>query len=93
MDNIINVFDEKGIMHKVEVLDIFNVEGYDNEYILYTNNKEIDKDNVEVFVSILKEVNDNYILQSIEDEKEWSVVQKAIQELDELDETPQETGE
>lgn len=54
MENVINVFDENGVEHQIEVLDIFNVEGYDNEYVLYTNNKEIDNDNVEAYVSILK---------------------------------------
>ena len=86
MDNKINVFDENGQMHEVEVLDIFGVTGYDKEYILYTNNREVDQDNIEVFVSILKEEEEGFILQGIEDEQEWAAVQQAMQEMDELDE-------
>ena len=86
MENVINVFDEQGTMHEVEVLDIFSVDGYDKEYILYTKNREVDGDNIEAFVSILKEVNDSYVLESIEDENEWNLVQQAIKEEGESDE-------
>ena len=86
MDNKINVFDEQGNAHEVEVLDVFNVEGYDKDYILYTNNKEVDNDNIEAFVSILKEENGNYLLLNIEDDNEWNTVQLAINEMGDLDE-------
>ena len=84
MDNKINVFDEHGMAHEVEVLDVFNVDGYDNDYILFTNNKEIDNDNVEAYVSILKEDNGNYLLLTIEDENEWNRVQLALNEMGDL---------
>lgn len=86
MDNKINVFDEQGNAHEVEVLDVFNVIGYDKDYILYTNNKEVDNDNIEAFVSILKEENGNYLLLNIEDDNEWNAVQLAINEMGDLDE-------
>ena len=81
MDNKINVYDEQGNVHEVEVLDIFNVEGYDKDYILYTSNKEVDADNIEVYVSILKEENGNYLLLNISDDNEWNIVQQAINEM------------
>ena len=86
MDNKINVFDEQGNAHEVEVLDVFNGIGYDKDYILYTNNKEVDNDNIEAFVSILKEENGNYLLLNIEDDNEWNAVQLAINEMGDLDE-------
>ena len=86
MDNKINVIDEQGNSHEVEVLDIFGVEGSDKEYIMYTNNKEVDPDNIEAYVSILKEENDNYLLINIEDENEWSMVQEAINEMGDMSE-------
>ena len=82
MDNNINVIDTDGAISQVEVLDVFNVVGYDDkEYIMYTKNKEIDEDNVEVFVSILSKNNDEYSLLNIDDDKEWEMVQKAIEEM------------
>lgn len=83
MDNKINVIDEQGNSHEVEVLEIFGIEGSNKEYILYTNNREVDPENIEAYVSILKEENDNYLLLNIEDENEWSMVQEAIKEMGE----------
>ena len=87
MDYNITITNEDGTIEDVEVLDIFSVNGYDSkEYILYTKNKEIDNDNIEVFVSILKQQGDNFSLENIEDEKEWNDVQKAIDEMGDIDE-------
>lgn len=87
MDNFIIVTDRDGKESEVEVLDIFTVEGYeDKDYILYTENKEIDENNIEVFVSILKQDGDTFTLEAINDEKEWEEVQKAIDEVEDINE-------
>ena len=84
MNEVISVVDEYGNTFEVEVLDIFGVEGYDHEYIMYTRNEEIDENNIGAYVSILKnDENDNYSLVNIEDDEEWNVVQKAIAETEE----------
>ena len=85
MNNMIRVINPEGIEKEVEVLDIFTVTGYeDKEYIMYTQNKSIDENNIEVFVSILKQDGNKFELQNIEDEKEWEEVQKAIDEMGEV---------
>lgn len=84
MKDIINVMDSNGDLFEVEVLDIFNVEGYDKDYIMYTRNEAVDDNNIKTYVSILKEENDNYTLLNIEDDNEWSIVQQAIQEAGEI---------
>ena len=81
MDNKISVYDKDGNDYVVEVLDIFQVDGYDKDYILYTQNREIDKDNIEVLVSILSEKDGVFSLLNIEDEDEWETVKKAIDEM------------
>ena len=86
MDNNITVVDENGNNFNIEVLDIFNVEGFDNDYVLYTRNKEIDADNIEAYVSILKNDNENYSLINIEDNNEWDIVHKAILEMESINE-------
>jgi len=85
MENEIRVVGPDGMESTVEILDIFQVEKYDGkDYVLYTQNKEIDNDKVEVFVSILKEENDNFSLLNIDDEEEWRNVQQALNEMGDL---------
>ena len=84
MDNIITITTQDGKQTKVEVIDIFSVVGYeDKDYILYTQNIEVDKDNIKAYVSILEENNGIYTLKEIEDEKEFEDVQAALKEMDE----------
>ena len=54
------------------------------EYILYTQNKEIDEENIEVLVSIIEENEKGFNLKNIEDDTEWSIVLKAINEMEDL---------
>ena len=84
MNDIINVMDSNGDLFEVEVLDIFNVEGYDKDYIMYTRNEEVDDNNIKTYVSILMEENDNYTLMNIDDDEEWNIVQQAIMEEGEI---------
>lgn len=85
MDNTIIVTGSDGEKFEVEVLDIFKVQGYDlKDYILYTRNREIDENHIEVFVSILKQNNDTYYLENIENNEEWEAVQKAMDEMGDL---------
>lgn len=84
MDNIITITTVDGKQTKVEVIDIFSVVGYeDKDYILYTQNIEVDKDNIKAYVSILEENDGVYSLKEIEDEKEFEDVQAALKEMDE----------
>ena len=83
MDNIITVTTENNQQVNIEVLDIFSVVGYDGkDYILYTQNQEIDNDNIKAYISILENKDGNYSLVAITDDKEWTEVQKAIQEME-----------
>ena len=67
---------------EVEVLDIFNVVGYEGkDYIMYTLGEKIDEENEKVYISILNDKGDNnFELVGITDDKEWDIVEKAIQE-------------
>ena len=67
---------------EVEVLDIFNVVGYEGkDYIMYTLGEKINEENEKVYISILNDRgNSTFELLEISDEKEWEAVQQAIQE-------------
>lgn len=81
-DNKITLTTPDNKQLEVEVLDIFNVIGYeDKDYIMYTLGEKVDEENEKVYISILKDHgNNNFELVSIVDEQEWEAVQKAIQE-------------
>lgn len=79
-EKIIKVTTENGQEIEAEVLDIFNVEGYNNDYCLYTFGEEVDNDNERVYVSIIKETEDGYNFEAITDENEWNAVREALNE-------------
>ena len=81
VNNKIKVITATNKTLEIEVLDIFNVEGYkDKDYILYSLGEEIDKEDEQAYVSIIKQKKGNYSLVEITDEKEWKIVQKTIEE-------------
>lgn len=86
MNNKLTVYDENGLLEEVEVLDFFQVDGYDHEYILYTKNEEADKDNIITYVSILRQVSeDEFHFEKITDPEEEKKVDEEIQkELESL---------
>lgn len=84
--NKIKVTNSENQTFEVEVLDIFTVTGYeDKDYILYSLGEEVDSDNEQAYVSILKQEGENYSLIEIQDANEWETVQNAIQEEIEME--------
>ena len=80
--NTISVTTESGERFEAEVIDIFGVEGYpDKEYILYSFGEEVDQDHERVYMSILKEGEDGYVLDAITDPQEIKDVQDAVDEF------------
>ena len=80
-DNKITVTTPDNRQLEVEVLDIFNVVGYEGkDYILYTLGEEVADEHERAYVSILEEDGDNFSLTEIKDTEEWKNVQKAIEE-------------
>jgi uncharacterized protein YrzB (UPF0473 family) len=75
----INVTDEYGIKSKVEILDMFTLDEYKHDYIMYSKG-ETNEDGLEqTYVSILAENEDgSYTLKHIDDDKEWEQVEEAI---------------
>lgn len=81
MDNKIKVVTPDNQALEVEVLDIFNVVGYEGkDYVLYSLGEQIDADHEQAYISILEQGSDGYSLVEIKDAKEWDDVQKAIAE-------------
>ena len=84
MDNrTIKITTENGKEVEAEVLDIFGVEGFDNDYCLYTFGEEVDDNNQKVYVSIIREREDGFDFVAITDDDEWKAVQEALNESQE----------
>ena len=80
--NLIEVIGENGDKFQAEVIEIFELEQYPGkEYILYSFGEQVDEENEKVYVSILNENDDEYVLSYIEDEEEQKAANEAIDEL------------
>ena len=82
-DRFISVVDENGQEFKAEVVDIFQVRGYEgNNYIIYSFGEKIDDHTDKVYVSKIEELADGTInLNAITDNTEWEAVNNAINEI------------
>ena len=82
-DRFISVVDENGQEFKAEVIDIFQVKGYEgNNYIIYSFGEKVDDNTDKVYVSKIEELADGSInLNAISDNTEWEAVNNAINEI------------
>lgn len=85
METKIKVVTSNNQVLEIEVLDIFQVSGYDHDYIMYSLGEEVDDENEQVYISILKNDHDSYSLEDISDDKEWEDVEKALLEEVEME--------
>ena len=83
MNSKLQVMDENNEMVEIQVIDFFQLEEYDHEYVLYTKGEKEGND-VITYVSIINEISDDEIqLEAITDkEEEKKVDEKIDQELE-----------
>ena len=80
--NLVTVTTDDGKEYQADVIDIFEVEGYPGkEYILYSFGENVDGDSETVYMSILKDTEDGYLLEAVKDEEEIKAVGEAVDEL------------
>lgn len=65
----------------LKVITILKKPNDNKSFLLYTFDETAD--NIDIYASIIKEEEGNYILDSITEKEDWDLVQKAIQELSE----------
>lgn len=85
MNNNINVYNENNQLEEVEVIDFFQLEEYDHEYVLYTKNEEVG-DDIITYISIINQVGENeYQFEKITNPEEEKKVEELIyQEIESL---------
>ena len=75
----IKITNENGEIVEVNAITILKNPSNNKKYLLYTF--DIEKDDVDIYAAILNEENGLYILNTIEDEDDWNIVQNAIKNL------------
>ena len=79
MDNKIMVTNENNVLEEVEIIDFFQLEEFDHEYVLYTKNEEVG-DDVITYVSIINELGpDEFQFEEIIDPIELQKVEEEIE--------------
>ncbi len=81
------VMNDDGIEVECEVLFSFESEETGKNYIVYTDNTLDEDDNTRVFASIYDPDEEETVLQPIETDEEWAIIEKILDALqnDDLD--------
>ena len=81
------VMNDDGIEVECEVLFTFESEETGKNYIVYTDNTLDEDDNTKVFASIYNPDEEETVLQPIETDEEWAIIEKILDALqnDDLD--------
>lgn len=77
----IKITTQEGKEMDLKVITILKKPDSDRKFLLYTFDDKAE--NVDIYASIIKEENGNYILDSIIEKEDWDLVQNAIKELSE----------
>lgn len=78
MDSRIKVYNENNELEEIEVIDFFQLEEFDHEYVLYTKG-EVQGDDIVTYVSIIKEIGENeFQFEKITDPEEDKRVDEEI---------------
>ena len=76
--NYFTVTDKNGKETEYEILFTFESEDTNKNYIVYTSNELDSDDMIKTYASIYEEKDGNLKLTPIEDDKEWNLVEKLI---------------
>ena len=81
--NSFTMIDENGNEIVYDVLFTFESEETHKNYIVYTDNTKDENGNVEVYASIYDPNDPHSKLEAIETEKEWQVIEKILETIQE----------
>ena len=77
----IKISSSDGKEMELKVITLLKKPNEDKNFLLYTFDENAE--NVDIYASVIKEQNGNYVLDSITEKEDWDLVQKAIEELSE----------
>ena len=76
---VLKITNPDGDEVEIKVITILKTPDESKSFLIYTFDDKAE--NVDIYASIIKEENDNYVLDAITNEEDWNLVQKAIGEL------------
>lgn len=80
-NRMITITTEDGTEEQVEVIVAFRFKDTQQEYIVYTQNETDANGNVTIYVSKIKETEEEVKLSGIDDEEEWNRIKEVLREL------------
>ena len=78
MNRKITITNSEGQKVNANVVSIISVNSLKNDYIIYTFDKKDEQNRTKDYVSRIKLENGEYILESINDNDEWSKIKEII---------------
>ncbi len=80
-ENILKITDINGNEKNVEILASITLDSNGKNYVVYTENKETNLGNIQVFVAELKENDNSVSLLAINDENVWNEIKRKISQF------------
>lgn len=77
----LKIVNPEGTEMELKVITILKTPDESKSFLIYTFDDKAE--NVDIYASIIKEEENNYVLDSITNEDDWNMIQKAIEELSE----------
>ena len=77
----INITDKDGNIIECDILFTFDSEETKKSYIVYTNNEKDELGNLKVYANIYDPYNDNGILEVVETEEEWAIIEQIFDSI------------
>lgn len=91
-DNVFKIFNDEGKEVECEVLFTFESDETHKNYMVYTDNTKDEQGNTKVFASIFDPTKETTVLEPIESEKEWNIIENILESLQNKETTETETG-
>lgn len=80
-ENILKITDINGNEKNVEILASITLDSNGKNYVVYTENKETNLGNIQVFAAELKENDNSVSLLAINDENVWNEIKRKISQF------------
>ncbi len=87
------IIDDEGKKVECEALFTFESDETGKSYIVYTDNTEDEEGNTKVYAAIYNQDDEEGMLQPIESEKEWEIIETIFNEIQEEVKTKSEENE
>jgi uncharacterized protein YrzB (UPF0473 family) len=82
MENKVTIVNPKGQKVVADLIKVFKIEETNRDYAIYTFNQKDQNNKIKDYVSRIRVDNGEYFFDTITDDKEWEMVQRAISQME-----------